>query len=413
MNRYSERRRRLGEYLSEGDALVLQAGVSLKDNADAQFEFSVNKNFFYFTGIEQEASVLLIQKINGTLVERLFIDEADYDIEKWIGYKISVKAASDVSGISNIGFVAQFDQALCSDIYLTRTERVFLDFDRFRYTDSKSYSELYAASLREKHPALQIKSAHKFFTEMRLVKDEHEIAETREAIELTRLGIERVMKDIRPELFEYQMEAAFLYEIIYNGKATEAFDTIMASGPNGVILHYVENSRKMQSGDLLLMDLGARCRNYNADVTRTIPVNGKFTDRQRTIYEIVLKANEEVTKAIAPGVNHAKLNEIAKDVLAEGLMSIGLIKNADELGKYYYHGVSHSLGLTVHDLAFRPDLELKPGMIFTVEPGLYIAEENIGIRIEDDVLITEDGSEVLTKSIIKTVDEIESFMAKI
>ena len=188
-----------------------------------------------------------------------------------------------------------------------------------------------------------------------------------------------------------------------------AFDPIVASGENATILHYVENQEVVKEGDLVLFDIGADYEHYCGDISRTFPVSRKFSPRQKILYNIVLKAQEEVIKAIKPGLHFSKLNEIAKNSLAEGCMEIGLIKEKEELSNYYYHGVSHYLGLDTHDIGNRNRV-LEPGMVITVEPGLYIEEESIGIRIEDDILVTENGCDILSKDIPKTIEEIERIM---
>jgi Xaa-Pro aminopeptidase len=210
-------------------------------------------------------------------------------------------------------------------------------------------------------------------------------------------------------MMEYEVEANFDYVLKCFGVTDYAFKTIAASGVNATVLHYSQNNTKTQDGDLILFDLGAQWNYYNADITRTFPLSGKFTERQKEIYNIVLKAMDDTMAVIKPGVPFAKLNETTRASLAEGLKKIGLIKEDSELSKYYFHGVSHYLGLDTHDVGSR-DTELKPGMVLTIEPGLYIEEEKIGIRIEDDVLVTEGGSENLAKDIIRTVEDIEKLM---
>ena len=222
------------------------------------------------------------------------------------------------------------------------------------------------------------------------------------------------MKNSRPSLYERQLDAYFDFSIKFNGANCKSFNTIAASGKNGTILHYEENDSIMEDNTLVLLDLGCEYKHYCSDITRTIPVNGKFTPRQKEVYESVLIVNEEVIKMIKPGLLYQDFQSKAKDMLAEECIKLGLITDKNEVGKYYYHGVGHFLGLDVHDVG-RIDMgerAFEPGMIFTVEPGLYIAEEGIGIRIEDDVLVTDDGYENLSKDIIKSVSDIEQFMSK-
>lgn len=261
----------------------------------------------------------------------------------------------------------------------------------------------------DKYPYIRIKNIYHEIALLRTVKSKEEVELITKAIEVTNTGILSMMKNAKPGMMEYEIEAYFDFELKRNGIKDFAFPTIAAAGVNGTILHYGENNSKTADGDLLLLDLGAQYKYYNADISRTFPVNGKFTERQKAIYNIVLKANEEVMKAVKPGVTTLDLQKTAKAVLSEGCKAIGLIKEDSEIDRYYYHGVAHPLGLDTHDVGPR-GIELKAGMIITDEPGLYIEEEKIGIRIEDDILVTEDGYVNLSKNIIKSVEDIENYM---
>ena len=231
------------------------------------------------------------------------------------------------------------------------------------------------------------------------------------AIDITNQSLQHVMKTLKPGMKEYQAQANYEYMVHYLGAEGVSFPTIAGSGKNGCMLHYETNRDTCQDGSLLLMDLGVRYQGYCSDITRTYPVNGKFSHRQRKVYEIVLKANQEVAAQAKPGMTTRDLNDICKKILAEGCMELGLIEKEEDIGKYYMHGVSHHLGIDVHDVTVE-GVKLAPGSVITDEPGLYIDEWEIGIRIEDDLLITEDGCKVLSADIIRNPDEIEAFMAK-
>ena len=212
---------------------------------------------------------------------------------------------------------------------------------------------------------------------------------------------------------ECELEAYFDFLCKSRGVKDFAFKTIAAAGKNATILHYVDNNSEMKNGDLILFDLGAQFNYYNGDISRTFPINGKFTDRQKDVYNAVLRVNEKVIKAMKPGINFLELNKQAKEWIAKECINLGLITNKEDVSKYYYHSIGHSLGMDTHDTDMpNRDTNFVAGMIYTVEPGIYIEEEGIGIRIEDDILITEDGRENLTEKMIKTVDEIEKFMLK-
>ena len=241
-------------------------------------------------------------------------------------------------------------------------------------------------------------------------KDSDEVAKISQAIEVTRQGLEAVMSTLTPGMKEYQAQANYEHVLYYQGTEGPSFPTIAGSGKNGCMLHYETNRDTCADGSLLLLDLGCRVDGYCSDITRTYPVNGKFTDRQRAVYEVVLRANKEVAAQAKPGMTTRELNEVCKKVLAQGCMELGLITDEQGLDQYYMHGVSHHLGIDVHDVT-ADGVKLMPGSVISDEPGLYIDEWEIGIRIEDDLLITEDGCKVLSASIIKEPEEIEAFMA--
>jgi Xaa-Pro aminopeptidase len=221
-----------------------------------------------------------------------------------------------------------------------------------------------------------------------------------------------MMKNSKAGMYEYELEAYFDFELKRNGVKDKAFTTITASGKNGTVLHYSENSRKTAENELVLVDCGATYKYYSGDITRTFPVNGKFTDEQRLFYNIVLEGQKKVISAVREGIEYKSLNDILKKHYAVELKKCGLIKEDSEVSKYYYHSVSHQLGLETHDAGRRNCGVLKAGMVITVEPGLYIAEKSIGIRIEDNVLVTKDGCEVLSADIVKEIDDIEKLMKK-
>ena len=286
----------------------------------------------------------------------------------------------------------------------------YFDCYRNAMTDVDSYNMAKAKAFAAVYPTVTLKNAHPMLAAMRMVKDDAEIACIREAIDATDKGLRRILEKLAPGQMEYQAQAEFEYAIRWHGAEGTSFATIAGSGLNGCMLHYETNHCRMEDGKLLLLDLGAKVKGYCADITRTYPVNGKYSERQKQIYDIVLAANLEVTKAAKPGLTLKQLNEICKKKLAEGMMAIGKIGSEEEIGTYYMHGVSHHLGLDTHDAIAHDETLLAPGMVITNEPGLYIDEEEIGIRIEDDLLITEGGCEVLSKAVPRTTEEIEALM---
>lgn len=410
-NPFQLRREKLFTQLKDNSLTILFSGEPLRKSADSEYEFEANRNFYYLTGINEPSAILVLAKTKQGNREILFIRDINYDLEKWIGIFISPKEAIEVSGINNIQFVSGFENYFSRSLIHMEIESVGLDGDRQNFNSQPLSSEHFAKKLTDKHPLLNLFDVYPFIAKMRLIKDEHEIKAIKEAVALTNKAIEAVLLEMKPGMYEYEMEARFLYEV-HRHHGTEMFDTIMASGKNGVILHYVENKAKTQDGDLVLFDLGAKLNHYGADISRTFPVNGVFSERQKQIYNIVLDAMDVVTNAVKPGVTLLELNDLVKEFFVEKLTKINLIQDPFELAKYYYHSVGHHLGLDTHDIGNTENTVLEAGMVITNEPGLYIKEENIGIRIETDLLVTNDGCIDLAPQIIKTVEEIESFMKK-
>ncbi|MBS7525740.1 aminopeptidase P family protein [Fusibacter paucivorans] len=407
---FEKNRLKTADWLQNGEAMVVFAGQSIKSTADEQHEFRVNKNFFYFTGIRREAFVLVCYKLKDELESLLFIEKPNYDVEKWFGRKLSKAKATEMSGIEQVKYVDDFLPWLNKLFYDGKIETLWLDLEKLSWEERDGRAHTFAKEVQDRYPFVTVKTFHPKVSEVRMIKCDEEVNWIKEAIHKTHIGLNAILKALMPGMLEGQLDNVFEYHIRTAGADGLAFPTIAASGGNGVILHYVENDCELKNGELVLLDLGAKYKGYNSDITRTYPVSGKFTKRQAQIYNIVLKAQLAVIDAMKPGVSFERLNEVCKSVLARELRNIDLIKEDSELGKYYYHGVSHHLGLDVHDIGNR-ESALTPGMVLTVEPGLYIAEEAIGIRIEDDVLITEDGNIVLSSEIPKAIDDIESLMS--
>lgn len=409
MTNYTKRLEKLGKKLAKGETVILFAGLSPESTSDSRYSLRTNKSFFYFTGLKAETYKVALYADESGVDYTLFIEKPNYDVEKWTGRRLTKEQAGKISGIKNVLYTEDFEAWLNSRIYNDKTKRIMLDIGRYSWNDRMRLEEEFAKIITEKYPHVSIGSVSGEIAKMREIKDAHEIEQLRKAIDITDAGIRKLYAVAKPGMYEYELAAEFAYEIGKRGE-TNSFETIAASGENGYILHHVENDRKMQDGDLVLMDLGSWYKEYAADISRTFPVNGKFTERQKQIYEIVLKAQEDVLKVMKPGTPFAEINKACRASLLKSMKKIGMVKNDEELWKYYYHGVSHPIGLDVHDVGVRGGV-LKAGMVLSLEPGIYIAEENIGIRIEDDILITKTGNEVLSKQIPKSVADIERLMA--
>lgn len=287
---------------------------------------------------------------------------------------------------------------------------LYVDLERREWDRHITEAQKFADKIQRNYPALSIKNIYHEICELRVIKTPEEVEKIKQAIGVTFDGLKNLMSHTKEGLMEYQLEAHFDYVLKSSGITDFAFKTITASGENATVLHYEDNNSQVNDGELVLLDFGAQYQKYNADISYTFPVNGKFTERQKLFYTIVLHTLEEVTALIKPGRKFAELNEHAKKMLAAGCKKAGLIEKDEEISNYYFHGVSHFLGLDTHDVGSYKDRILEPGMVLTVEPGLYIEKESIGIRIEDDILVTETGHENLSKEIFRSVEDIESFM---
>ncbi|OIK09207.1 Xaa-Pro aminopeptidase [Bacillus sp. MUM 116] len=409
---YVQNRSQLYEKLEDNTLLVLFAGKAPQKSADESYKFVPNRNFLYLTAIDEPNIIFLAHKTGDHIQEYLFIEKSDPVWEKWIGKSISKEEAEQVSGITNVQYTEQFESFLTRTLLTNTLSTIYLDMERRELDQITTKAQQFAQKIQVNYPYQQIKNVYSDICLLRVYKTPEEIEKIKKAIDVTWNGIKNLMSNAKADLKEYQLEAYFDFTLKSEGVRDYAFPTIVASGKNGTILHYEKNHATVEEGSLVLLDLGAQYDYYNGDISYTFPVNGIFTDKQKTFYNIVLKALRETTALIKPGVPHAKLNAHTKKVLAEECLKVGLIQDESELSNYYYHGVSHFLGLDTHDVGDYKDLILKPGMVLTVEPGIYIEEEEIGIRIEDNVLVTEEGHEVLSKDIFRSVEEIEAFMRK-
>lgn len=409
---FKARREEVFNKMEANSVLILFSGIESHVSADEYAPFEANRNFFYLTGLRRDNMVLVMDKAVEEPKTFLYIEEADETVVRWTGKKVSVEEAKEVTGIEDVRFIDSFQGEISRIMTREDVKNFYFDCYREQVSDLADYNAVKAKEFADKYLGVTVKNLHPIIAEMRMQKDNDEIAQIREAVRVTDEGLKRVLKKLEPGKKEYQAQADFEYTIKYLGAEGPSFATIAGSGMNGTMLHYETNQETCKDGDLLLLDLGAKWQGYCSDITRTYPVNGTYTDRQKQVYNIVLKANRAVAKAAKPGMTLRELNDICKKVLAEGCIELGLIKEEKEIDKYYMHGVSHHLGIDVHDVTVASNSKLRPGAVITDEPGLYIDEWETGIRIEDDLLITEDGCEVLSEAIMRNPDEIERYMAE-
>ncbi len=415
-------RKKFIEKMEPASMAIFHSNDVYPRNGDQSFRFRQHSDLFYLTGIDQEKTVLLLFPgcPNPDLREALFLIEPNESLRTWEGHKYSVKEAREISGIAGVKWLDQFDAVLTEA--MSFAEKVYLNAIEYaKFSTDVPYRDLrFAGEIRERFPNHEYRRAAPLIYPLRTIKTDEEISMIRQAIDLTGKAFQRILKFVRPGVAEYQVEAELAHEFLFHGVAGSAYHPIIASGENACTLHYIENSNECRDGELLLMDFGAEYGHYAADLTRTIPVNGKFTARQRECYNAVLRLLRQSSRLLVPGNTVDLVNKEVNKLMEEEMIGLGLFSR-EEIGKqdpekplfakYFMHGVSHFLGLDVHDVGskFEP---FRPGMVFTFEPGIYIREEKIGIRLENNYLITEKAPVDLTEKIPVEAEEIEALMIR-
>ncbi|MDO4740774.1 MAG: aminopeptidase P family protein [Eubacteriales bacterium] len=413
---FKARREKLMENKQGPCMACVFSGVAPMKSMDEAYPFSVSRNFYYLTGIDRENMILvLVKNLSGGVSETLYIEPYDEYMAKWVGPRMKAQEATEISGVQAIRPIGEFESDLNRIVSAGRglgKFHAYLDLWRYQKDQADTPAHTLAATLQARYPAVEIDELHGDMAAMRAVKSESEIEQMKKAQESTRVAIEAMMKHAYPGVNESELEGAFDFALLKQGVRQHAFTSIVAGGARATTLHYSQNNCVVEDGQMVLIDLGSAHEYYCADISRTFPVNGKFTPRQKEIYNAVLEAQRIVIENAKPGLTTRDLNQMVVDYYETRLDDLGLRKEGKTVRDYYYHGVSHMLGLDTHDIATERERVLKPGMVITVEPGLYIEDEGIGVRIENDVVITEDGCVDLSVNIPKTVEEIEALMAK-
>ena len=412
---FANNRKRFLDQLEGNCVAFFHSGVApVKSNDQDMHPFAVNRNFYYLTGIDEQNVWLVLTKNSSGTTETLFIAQPDEFLIKWNGEMITPQQASERSGIAvtSVRFHQDMDRLVAGMVWGGRTfdggVKAYFSFDRLSLSAAATPSEELAKRLKEKYPALEICNGAPLVYHLRTIKTPEEVECIRRAGDVTINALMQMMRTAKPGEYEYQWQADYEHYVARNGMRN-AFTTIAASGKNATMLHYHDNNCIAKSGDLLLLDLGAECGYYSSDVTRTIPIGGKFTDRQKELFTIVREAMEHAKDKMRPGVPVREAQQAVLDFYKKALRAAKLITDDSQIGKYYYHGVSHSLGLDTHDPSDRAVYE--PGMVLTNEPGLYVAEEGIGIRLENDILVTEGAPEDLIGDRLLNISDIENLMA--
>ncbi|MGI6644403.1 MAG: aminopeptidase P family protein [Bacilli bacterium] len=412
MNVYEQRRKKVFETIEDHSIVVLFSGEHVLATSDEKYPFIVNKNFYYLTGINRPEVALILVKIDQEVYEYFFIEEYMEIREKWTGKMLRAEEVREISGINNVLFTSLLKSKI-SELIISKSaygfvNNVYVDKNHKFLRYEETHDQFIDFIKETGHKEIKIHDIYPIIVRMRMKKDKHEIDLIKKSISLTNLALRGVLEGIHPGLHEYQLRAIFEY-VVRAKNGDIAFDTIVASGKNATILHHVDLDHRMRDGQLVLMDVGASIGQYKADISRTYPVNGIFNPFQRQIYEIVLATNKAVIDFIRPGRTIAEIQAYTKQYLTTKLLEEELLSEGEAIEKYYYHNISHHLGLDTHD-AFIDNLPLEEGNVITVEPGLYFEKHGIGVRIEDDILVTKTGAENLSKQIPKEIEEIEALI---
>lgn len=390
--------------MANGEACIIFA-----NQAENLRKFSQDNNFLYFTGLKIPNAILVLIKSADAVQEMLFIERGIPEREVWDGKKMTKDEAQEISEIRRVLYLDEYDATM--SMWCPMLNKIHANIGFVALDQPLNYALYRLEPLRIRFPQIQIADITPLITPLRKVKDAWEIEQMQKAIDITGEGILDIIRQARASMYEYELEAMLFYRMQRSGAHHWGFAPIIASGINAATLHYGQNNCRIEEGQLVLMDVGAAYNNYSADITRCFPVSESFSDRQKQIYQLVLDVQKEIIEMIKPGVSLMDLQVKTRELLAESALAIGLIKDLDEITRYYMHGVSHFLGLDTHDLGGRNAI-LEAGNVITVEPGIYIPEENLGVRIEDDVLVTESGNCVLSHNIPKEISEIEEIRRK-
>jgi len=417
---YIKNRARFVRELKPNSLAVFNSNDIMPTNADGTMPFRQNNDLLYLSGIDQEESILLISPdfYDKKQHEILFLKETDENIAIWEGHKYTKEEATEASGIETVFWLSQFNTVF--NTLMAEAEHVYLNTNEHirAAVEVETRDARFLKWCREHYPLHKYERSAPILNNLRAIKSEEEIEAMQTACNITEKGFRRVAKFLKPGVMEYEIEAEYAHEFLRNRSRGFGYTPIVASGYSACVLHYIDNNQECKDGDMLLMDVGAEYGNYNADMTRCLPVNGKFTKRQEEIYNAVLRVKREAMKLLRPGNVIPEYHKEVGKLMESELLGLGLLDKTDVKNqnpampaykKYFMHGTSHHIGLDVHDVGNIYE-EMKPGMAFTVEPGIYIREEGLGVRLENDVIITENGLNDLMGNIPIEVDEIEELM---
>ena len=418
---FIKNRQKFTDQMISGSLAVFNSNDIYPVSADSTLPFAQHSDILYLSGADQEESILLLfpDALNPAHREILFVRETNEHIAVWEGAKYTKEKATAISGIQTIMWLSDFDKVFFD--LMTEAHTIYFNTNEHyrQAVETQTREDRFIAKCKAQFPAHQWQKSQPILQEIRGVKEAEEIAQMQTACNITGKGIRRLLGFIKPGVWEYEIEAELLHEFVRNRSKGFAYTPIIASGANANVLHYIENNQQCQAGDLILMDVAAEYANYRSDLTRTFPVSGRFTERQAAVYNAVLRVKNAATKMLVPGTLWAEYHREVGEIMTAELLALGLLDPADVKNqdpnkhaykKYFMHGTSHHIGLDTHDYGALKT-PMKAGMVFTVEPGIYIPEEGIGIRLEDNVVIQEKGDPInLMAHIPITIAEIEALM---
>ncbi|HUQ65354.1 MAG TPA: aminopeptidase P N-terminal domain-containing protein [Flavitalea sp.] len=415
-------RKRFTEKMVKNSIAIFNSNDEMPANGDALYPFQQNSDLFWLTGVLQEDTMVVLfpENPDPKFREVLVLVRPNELKEKWDGKRLRAEEAKKISGFQTIVWLDSLDSLL--QPWINQSDVIYLNTNENDRKAARLQTRDYrfAENMKSSYPAHKFERSAKILKELRGIKTKEEIEVVQKAVDITNYAFERVLKVIRPGIMEYEIEAEIVHTFLSQRASGEAYGSIIASGDRARILHYVANNEECKDGELVLMDFGARYGNYAADLSRTVPVNGKFTRRQAEVYNACLHLHDFAKSLLKPGISVVDFTdqvgeEATKTFIRLGILNEQEVKNEDRdnraYRKYLYHGISHHLGIDVHDLGTRSE-PLQPGMLLTVEPGIYIEQEQMGIRIENNVWITENGNKDLMKNIPVTVEQIEALMKK-
>lgn len=406
---YQENRKTLYENVEKNSLIILFSGHAPKRSNDENYEFYANRNFLYLTNVEQENTALMTAVYEDTEEEYLYILPPDKMAERWTGRRLKPVEIEGLSGIQNTRYVDTFLNYLGIYLRARGIETVYLDFDKLDSEEADTESYRLARYIQKEFPYVQMKNLQEQLRAQRTIKKPCEIEALRKAEEITGEAIVAMMKASKAGMYEYQYKAEFDYVLAQHGVLMSGFPSIISAGDNNFCIHYYDYRGQAKDGDMILNDVGARWNHEINDVSRGWPCNGKFSDKQKLLYQCAYNTSEYMFSILKPGIPMQDVDRMIREYCYEELRKAGVCESYDEIGTYMWHGGAHHIGFDVHDVVSR-NIKTVPGMVFCVDVGIYHEEWGIGFRLEDNCLITEDGCENLSAAIPRTIEEIEEIM---